>query len=398
MSSSLVTFLALELGWSTRLLSRCCLSSICSGPLPVLLLHLSLLCLLLLLVLLLFFLLLPLLLLLKPAPSISVSVSSAWVLPHPTTVTTQSAVASATAEENEADGSMYTTSTDLELMHDTLEQVVGIRFTNIQIPGPTDSADWVPQTIDSAVLSFTIDEVNDLSSRPLQIAIYAEAIDNSAEITESVATGADWSTRQHATLVPYELSRRASTNTAVLWAPSTDTASLAVDAVFRTPDLSPLVQEIISRPGWRSGNAIMFILAHVDGTGVRWVESGSTADTIAGLAGAPTLNVTWGEEAYSAFHNYISEKFYDLQFFCCAAERPHCLLQGHRLLRSTPRQLEILPIVLVHGASTSKGLGTPPGTCPASTAGARTLWSPNMCPLCHHIRCFSNQVHRHVRD
>ena len=34
----------------------------------------------------------------------------------------------------------------------------------------------------------------------------------------------------------------------------------------RTPDLSPIIQEIVNRPGWASGNGVALI---VTGTGVR---------------------------------------------------------------------------------------------------------------------------------
>lgn len=59
---------------------------------------------------------------------------------------------------------------------------------------------------------------------------------------------------------------------------------------MQTPDLSPLIQEIIDRPGWTAGNSMTFVFGHVSGAGVRWTESGN--------GGAPPqLTFTFGEGA-----------------------------------------------------------------------------------------------------
>ena len=138
---------------------------------------------------------------------------ASWVIPHATSPVEETVMAEATAEENEVNGAMYTTSTDLELMHDGAdgEQVVGMRFAGINIPGPRDVGWTGLQTVASAVIRMTVDEVKEESAQRVMVAIWAEAADNAAPITESVGVGSDWAEREHNTLVPYELSLRPAT-------------------------------------------------------------------------------------------------------------------------------------------------------------------------------------------
>jgi cysteine-rich repeat protein len=71
----------------------------------------------------------------------------------------------------------------------------------------------------------------------------------------------------------------------VAWDPPPWNSVGLEDAAQRTPDLSTIVQEIVDRPGWASGNAVAFIFT---GSGVR------TAESYEGLAaGAPLLHVAY---------------------------------------------------------------------------------------------------------
>ena len=94
------------------------------------------------------------------------------------------------AEQDATEGSMYLASTDLELMHDETtaaacptcpgggadagsEQVVALRFNNIQIPRGA--------ALTEAHVGFEIDEVNEpQSSDPVTIAIWGEYEDGRA--------------------------------------------------------------------------------------------------------------------------------------------------------------------------------------------------------------------------
>ena len=93
------------------------------------------------------------------------------------------------AEQDAVEGTMYLVSTDLELMHDSTtaeacpscpgggdqvhsEQVVGLRFNNVQIPRGAK--------LSEAHIGFEIDEVNDASSERVVIGIYGEFSGNAA--------------------------------------------------------------------------------------------------------------------------------------------------------------------------------------------------------------------------
>lgn len=182
-------------------------------------------------------------------------------------------------EEDVSDGSMYVTSSDLELMADGTEQIVGVRFPDLQIP--------VGAVITEPThLVFQVDEVNAESSEPVTIAIYADAGESSVSFSDQ----------------PFDVSKRTPTHHAIIWQPGTANDPGCEDAprcgnhnaqcVLRgnpwscrpqcwatpgctvaTPDLSKIVQEVASAPSWNPGDAVTLVLAHMSGNGVRWVDA-----------------------------------------------------------------------------------------------------------------------------
>ena len=58
--------------------------------------------------------------------------------------------------------------------------------------------------------------------------------------------------------------------TSVAWSPDDWTSSQAAGADQRTPELTTLVQEIVDRPGWSSGNALVLVIT---GSGTRTARS-----------------------------------------------------------------------------------------------------------------------------
>jgi Glycosyl hydrolases family 16 len=180
-----------------------------------------------------------------------------------TTVSATGAVSSDDAEESAANGSMDLTSSDLELMNDPSTwpgpgtQVVGVRFAGLNVPRDA--------TITAASIEFTVDETawTDLTSLTLQ----AEATDNASTFTN----------------VRYDISSRPRTASSVVW--SAPPVWATAGAQVRTPDLSPIIQEVVNRDGWAGGNALSVI---VTGTGHRtaWASDGSAE-------GAPVLVVTY---------------------------------------------------------------------------------------------------------
>jgi len=160
--------------------------------------------------------------------------------------------------EEKSSGSMYLTSSDLELVYDGGIQKVGIRFTGITIPPGA--------TITSAHVQFKVDEVQ---SEVTSLTIQAQAADNAPTFTS--ATG--------------NVSLRARTAAAVPWSPSAWTAVGQVGPDQRTPDLSAVIQEIVDRPGWASGNSLALIIT---GTGHRTAKAFEGDST-----GAPLLHVEY---------------------------------------------------------------------------------------------------------
>ena len=83
--------------------------------------------------------------------------------------------------------------------------------------------------------------------------------------------------------VPAGLSARALTTAQTFWSPLPWLTVGAAGTDERAPGLAAVIQEIVNRPGWRSGNALAIL---VSGTGHR------TAESYEGdIAGAPLLHV-----------------------------------------------------------------------------------------------------------
>jgi hypothetical protein len=148
-----------------------------------------------------------------------------------------------TAEERKSTGYMYMTSSDLELTTDgTTVQIVGIRFPGVAIPKGA--------TITDAYIQFQVDETSSVTTN---VTIKAEAADNAPTFTTTA----------------WNISRRARTAASVTWAPPSWTTLSAKGTAQRTPSIKAIVQEIVNRPGWASGNAMAII---IEGTGKRTAE------------------------------------------------------------------------------------------------------------------------------
>ena len=155
-------------------------------------------------------------------------------------------------------GSISFTSTDLELVEDGTRgnQYVGMLFRNILITQG--------KTIKSAYIEFTVDEAGTAGTKDPNLIIYAHNVDNAPAFTST----------------NYDLSSRPSTTSTVNWL---ITDSWAIGSKKKTIDISLVIQEIVNRPGWVSGNSIAILIR---GTGKR------TAASYNGNAGnAPLLVV-----------------------------------------------------------------------------------------------------------
>ena len=155
--------------------------------------------------------------------------------------------------EEGADGKMYLTSTDLELTNDGGDQIVGLRFQNVGVPPGA--------TITSAYVQFYVDEV---SVGGCALTIRGQAADDAAAFTAN----------------PHDISSRPMTAVSKTWDPPAWDMIGEAGPDQRTPDISAVIQEIVSRDGWNSGNAMVICIA---GTGTRTAESYGGAGAMAAL-------------------------------------------------------------------------------------------------------------------
>ena len=145
--------------------------------------------------------------------------------------------------EERADGSMYMGSTDMELVTDGAPQTIGLRFGNLNIPAGA--------TIVNAFIQFKTDQA---TSTATSLIISGEARANAAAFTTSARN----------------VSSRARTRSIVMWAPPAWSTVGAMGANQRTPNLAPVIQEIINQNGWASGNSLVILIA---GNGKRVAEA-----------------------------------------------------------------------------------------------------------------------------
>ena len=175
----------------------------------------------------------------------------------PTSLEVRVSSSSDDAEEY-ASGSVYLTSTDLELVYDVSNQTVGLRFNGLTIPKDA--------VINVAYIQFQADEAHlEFTS----LTLWGEAQDNPGTFLSTIGN----------------ISSRLRTTASVGWSPAAWTVIGQAGLDQRTPNISAVIQEIVNRPGWVVGNSLVIIIG---GTGHR------TAEAFNGIpAAAPLLHVEW---------------------------------------------------------------------------------------------------------
>lgn len=180
-----------------------------------------------------------------------------YASPTPVYIASATITSSADDAEQAASGAVNLTSTDLELVNDAAsgagDQIVGLRFENLPLPS------WA--VIAEARLQFTADEAQ---SEPTTLIIRAEAADHAPSFNTNA----------------YNLSSRTLTTAAVTWQPAAWTNVGDSGPLQLSPDVAPLIREVIARPGWRPGNALAILIT---GTGHR------TADAFDKTGGSPPI-------------------------------------------------------------------------------------------------------------
>lgn len=171
-------------------------------------------------------------------------------------------VNSSSDDAEEADASISLTSSDLELTVDGgFNQTVGLRFNSINLPQGSQ--------VSKAYIQFTVDET---SISATTLSIRGEASDNAQTFSN----------------VSGNITSRPQTGASVSWTPPAWPTVGVTGMDQRTPDISPVIQEIIDRDNWASGNSVVLII-NGDGSGKR-VAHAYDGDP----AGAPVLHIEYG--------------------------------------------------------------------------------------------------------
>ena len=155
-------------------------------------------------------------------------------------------VASADDAEEYPDGTVALTSSDLELTYDPNagNQLVGLRFQNIPLAKGA--------VIGEAYLQFTADVDEGLGFCELKIS--AEAADDATPFQAQ----------------PDDIGSRTRSSSLVSWRPEAWDTPEESNHRQRSPDLKELVQGVVDRTGWESGNSMAFI---INGVGKRVAAS-----------------------------------------------------------------------------------------------------------------------------
>jgi hypothetical protein len=176
------------------------------------------------------------------------------------------------AEENVATKVVSLRSATLDLIRDRADQLVGLRFANIAL----SNKDFVA----SAYIQFTAGA--NLNADTGSLWIKGQAVDNAAAFSTA----------------PGNVSARSRTNESVTWDPPAWSIVGAAGMSQRTNDLSAIIQEIISRPGWKAQNALVFVIGGT--SGYRRVAKAFDGSVV----GAARLHIEYLSANYGHLHNH----------------------------------------------------------------------------------------------
>ena len=216
--------------------------------------------------------------------------SASFYLPPPTwgTVSVRVNSSSDDAEQRVSTGSMTLNSSDLELIKDgSNDQVVGLRFNSINVPKGAQ--------IINAYLEFEVDETSTTST---SLTFWAQASDNPTTFTSS----------------SNNISSRSKTTASVAW--NSVPSWTVLNAKHKTPNLASVVQEIVNRGGWVSGNSMAFI---IQGSGTRMAESWD-GEAVA----APLLVITYDNSPQTVVKTKTSTTANALYPFFSYDPDPNC--------------------------------------------------------------------------
>ncbi len=154
-------------------------------------------------------------------------------------------------EENTANnGSMYITSSDLEIERDgSRRQVIGLRFGGLNLPAGA--------AITNAYLEFTADGD---SSGDAMVTIAGVATDDADTFD----------------LDPYDVTSRTSTSASAQW----NVSEWVGGQTYRSSDISNVVSEIVGRAGWSISSHMAFKITSTPGTHRAYSFKGSPGESV----------------------------------------------------------------------------------------------------------------------
>lgn len=173
--------------------------------------------------------------------------------------------------EERQDGTLDMSSSDLEMVFDGFDQVIGLRFNNINVPQSAN--------ILNAYIQFTVDEV---TSNETNLIIHGENIGDAQTFNSQ------------------NVSSRSTTSNIVNWSVPVWSPIGSSGEDQRTPDLSSIVTEIVNLQDWILGNSMVF---KITGSGKRVAESYEGAQTSCA-------------KLHIEYNNYCSVAGTDLQTAC----------------------------------------------------------------------------------
>ncbi len=180
----------------------------------------------------------------------------------PATATAQVSASSDDAFQNT--GGTMDPLTNTELRMGGVVGASGVRFTSLSIPQGA--------TITNAYIQFTADDTPSTTGAPT-VTIQGEAANNATTFTTA----------------NNNITGRTGTTATVSWSIPAWNTNSEIGANQRTPAITSIVQEIVNRPGWASGNAMVFRTTGGGGTTRRDAE---TFDDVSGSAAQLVIEYT----------------------------------------------------------------------------------------------------------
>ena len=230
------------------------------------------------------------------------------------------------AEERVSDGHSYTWSNDLDLAYETAtgygDMLDGVRFQDVEIPQGA--------TITSAYIEFNAYADSAAAVSGATLTFHGQDVDNAPTFSG----------------ISRDISGRTYTAASVNW----EVPQWTRDKYYQSSDLSSIVQEIVNRSGWSSGNAMVFKISSSSGENARRQARSYESST----SRAPLLHIEYTPAKATSYYGYFdpsAQYTYSNNRF----ERdPNGKWNGNWLNWLAMRRIDIARKVLVGGLATSR--------------------------------------------